>query len=126
MLFRSPGAWFESRFGVGPEALRTVLSAALSRGGEDCDLYFEHAASTSVSLSDHKVNAASTQVDLGMGVRVGVTSSPPQPASSAARMSSAASQVPLNRRGDRARRLISTVGYRVRSLSNATMSVSLS
>ncbi len=65
-----PGAWFESRFGVGPEALRTVLSAALSRGGEDCDLYFEHAASTSVSLSDHKVNAASTQVDLGMGVRV--------------------------------------------------------
>ncbi len=65
-----PGAWFEERFGVTSELLRSVMGAALSRGGEDCDLYFEHAASTSVSLSDGKVNAAGTRVDLGMGVRV--------------------------------------------------------
>ncbi len=65
-----PGAWFEERFGVTPELLRKVMAAALSRGGEDCDLYFEHAASTSVSLSDGKVNAAGTRVDLGLGVRV--------------------------------------------------------
>jgi len=65
-----PGAWFEERFGVTPAVLHRVMEAALSRGGEDCDLYFEHAASTSVSLSDGKVNAAGTRVDLGMGVRV--------------------------------------------------------
>ncbi|RME25819.1 MAG: TldD/PmbA family protein [Deltaproteobacteria bacterium] len=65
-----PGAWFEDRFGVTRELLRKVMAAALSRGGDDCDLFFEHSASTSVSLSDGKVNAASTRVDLGMGVRV--------------------------------------------------------
>ncbi|NOY28069.1 MAG: TldD/PmbA family protein [Oligoflexia bacterium] len=66
----APGAWFEDGFGITPELLRRVMSAALSKGGNDCDLYFEHAASTSVRLSDGKVNAAGTHVDLGMGVRV--------------------------------------------------------
>ncbi|MCB9781310.1 MAG: TldD/PmbA family protein [Alphaproteobacteria bacterium] len=65
-----PGAWFEERFGVTPELLRRVMAQALSRGGEDCDLYFEHSGSTAVRLSDGKVNAANTHVDLGMGVRV--------------------------------------------------------
>ena len=46
------------------------FNAALSRGGEDCDLYFQHAASTNVQLSDGKVSQAGTHVDLGMGVRV--------------------------------------------------------
>jgi len=64
-----PGAHFES-MGVTPEVLQKVMSAALSTGGEDCDLYFQHAASTSVHLSDQKVAQASTHVDLGMGVRV--------------------------------------------------------
>lgn len=64
-----PGAWFE-RFGVGPELIRRVLDAALSRGGEDCDLYFQHSAGTSVELTDRKVSGADTHVDLGMGVRV--------------------------------------------------------
>jgi TldD protein len=50
--------------------LRKILNAALHTGGDDCDLYFEHSASTSVALSDGKVNQASTHVDLGMGVRV--------------------------------------------------------
>ncbi|MEE2750532.1 MAG: TldD/PmbA family protein, partial [Myxococcota bacterium] len=62
------GRYFE-RFGIGPEVLRRVMSAALSRGASDCDLYFEHSHSTSVGLTDGKVNRASTQVDLGMGVR---------------------------------------------------------
>ena len=64
-----PGAYFE-QFGVTPSLLRDVMATALSRGGEDCDLYFQHAASTSVSLSDRRVNQAGTHVDLGMGVRV--------------------------------------------------------
>ena len=65
----APGAYFE-QLGVSPELMRRVMDAALSRGGDDCDLYFQHSAATSVSMSDHKVNMIGTHVDLGMGVRV--------------------------------------------------------
>ena len=65
----SPGEHFAA-FGVTAELLQKILRAALQTGGDDCDLYFEHNASTSVALSDGKVNQASTHVDLGMGVRV--------------------------------------------------------
>ena len=64
-----PGEHFES-FGVTPEVLRQVLASALSTGGDDCDLYFEHSASNSIVLTDGRVGKASTRVDLGMGVRV--------------------------------------------------------
>ncbi len=57
-------------FGVTPGAIRATLDVALRRGADDADLYFEHAGSTSVALSDGKVNRASTHVDLGVGVRV--------------------------------------------------------
>lgn len=61
--------WF-SQFGLTEEVIRAVLSDALGRGADDADLYFEHLNSTSVALSDGKVNRASTNVDLGLGVRV--------------------------------------------------------
>ena len=64
-----PGTWFQ-QFGVTPEVHRRVLDAALSRGGDDADLFFEHTGSTSVRLSDSRVNRFDTRVDLGMGVRV--------------------------------------------------------
>jgi TldD protein len=63
------GSYFAS-LGVTTEVLHSVLSAALSQGGDNCDLYFEHSSSTSVVLTDGKVNQASTHVSLGMGVRV--------------------------------------------------------
>lgn len=63
------GTYFAS-LGVTSEVLHSVLKAALSRGGDNCDLYFEHSSSTSVVLTDGKVNQASTNVSLGMGVRV--------------------------------------------------------
>ena len=58
------------QFGVSEGDVRTALAAALAHGADDADLYFEHAGSTSVALSDNKVNRASTHVDLGVGVRV--------------------------------------------------------
>ena len=61
--------WF-TQFGLTEALLREVLSEALGRGADDADLYFEHLNATSVSLSDGKVNQASTNVDLGVGVRV--------------------------------------------------------
>ena len=59
-----------STFGIDAELCRRVLGVALARGADDADLYFEHSGSTSLALSDGKVNRASTHVDLGVGVRV--------------------------------------------------------
>jgi TldD protein len=63
------GSYFAS-FGVTSETLRAVMTDALSKGGDNCDLYFEHSSSTSILLTDTKVSQASTHVSLGMGVRV--------------------------------------------------------
>ena len=65
----APGAHF-AELGITPSLLQRVMSAALSRGGDDCDLFFQHTQSTSVALTDRKVNQVNTHVDLGMGVRV--------------------------------------------------------
>jgi len=67
---QEPGCGYFERFGVHATVLRRVLAAALSRGGQDADLFFEHSTSTMVALTDGTVNRASTGVDLGMGVRV--------------------------------------------------------
>lgn len=64
-----PGAYFE-QWGITSELRSQIIREALSYGGEDCDLFFQHSSSTSILLTDHKVNQASTNVDLGMGVRV--------------------------------------------------------
>lgn len=61
--------WF-SQFGITEAAIRQILNDALAHGADDADVYFEHLNSTSVALSDGKVNRASTHVDLGLGVRV--------------------------------------------------------
>jgi TldD protein len=61
--------WFR-QFGVEAETLSTVLAAATRHGADDADLYFEHATSTTLGLSDGKVNRAHTSIDLGVGVRV--------------------------------------------------------
>ncbi len=58
------------QFGVTDEDVHATLAAALARGADDADLYFEHAGSNAVALSDGKVSRASTHVDLGVGVRV--------------------------------------------------------
>jgi len=65
-----PGCGYFERFDIHAGVLRQVLAAALSRGGQDADLFFEHATSTMVALTDGAVNRASTGVELGMGVRV--------------------------------------------------------
>ena len=62
--------YFEKRFGITGEVIRRVLAAALSRGGDFADLYFQHAAARSLGLEDGKVNRASSSMDLGVGIRV--------------------------------------------------------
>lgn len=69
MVTLPPARWFE-QFGVDDATAQRVLATATQHGADDADLYFEHSVSTSVGLSDHKVNRAHTSIDLGVGVRV--------------------------------------------------------
>lgn len=57
-------------FGVTDNDLKKVLSAALEKGGNYADLFFEHTFSNGISLRDGAVNRAYSNIDFGMGVRV--------------------------------------------------------
>jgi len=58
------------RFGVTERMIRETLAAALSRGGEAADLFFQHAVASDMGLEDGEVNRAHAGVSLGVGVRV--------------------------------------------------------
>ena len=58
------------RFGVTERMMRETLAAALSRGGDFADLYFQHDVSSDLGLEDGEVNRAFASVALGVGVRV--------------------------------------------------------
>lgn len=57
-------------FEVSPEMLRKVLQAAMAKGGDYADLFFEHKVYNSLALEDGKVNRAYSNVDFGVGIRV--------------------------------------------------------
>lgn len=59
-----------AHFNVDKETLQKVMAEALSRGGDYCDLYFEHSLSNYVGLQDNDVNRAGSNIDYGVGVRV--------------------------------------------------------
>ncbi len=64
------GIRYFARFGVTEAMLREAIGAALSRGGDAADVFFQHRVGTSLSLEDGAVNSAYTSVELGVGVRV--------------------------------------------------------
>lgn len=59
-----------NHFGVTEALLREVMETALSRGGDYCDLFFQHSISSYIGLEDDLVNRAYTGVDFGVGIRV--------------------------------------------------------
>lgn len=61
---------YYDRFNVTEEMLSKVMSEALSKGGDYCDLFFQHKISNYVILEDNKVNRAYSNVDFGVGIRV--------------------------------------------------------
>ena len=77
LLFAAPsapagtteGIGYFSRFGVTEKMIREALSAALSKGGERADVFFQHRIDHYLVLEDGAVNRAFTQVALGVGVR---------------------------------------------------------
>jgi TldD protein len=52
------------------EDLRKLLEAALSRGGEFAEVYFERTVQNSLSLDEEKISAATSGLDTGVGFRV--------------------------------------------------------
>ncbi|MDR2146992.1 MAG: TldD/PmbA family protein [Tannerella sp.] len=59
-----------NHFGVTEGDLKKALAAAMEKGGDYADLFFEHTFSNSVGLLDGEVNRAYSNIDYGMGVRV--------------------------------------------------------
>ena len=57
------------RFGVTERMIRETLAAALSRGADFADVYFQHAVSSDMGIEDGEVNRAHAGVSLGVGVR---------------------------------------------------------
>ncbi len=57
-------------FGVSETTIRKAMETALSRGGDYCDIFFQHSLSSFIGLEDDLVNRAYTNVDFGVGIRV--------------------------------------------------------
>jgi TldD protein len=58
-----------ARFGVDDRLIRDALAAAMSRGADFADLFFQHRVTSTLVLQDGEVNKAYQNVELGVGVR---------------------------------------------------------
>ncbi|NQV16575.1 TldD/PmbA family protein [bacterium] len=66
----NPYNFYFQRFGIDEDTIRKVMTEALHYGGDYCDLFFQNQLSNSIRLQDNIVNSASTNVTLGVGIRV--------------------------------------------------------
>lgn len=57
-------------FGVTTQMMMEVMNEGLSKGGDYCDLYFQHSIINSLGLEDNIVNRANSQIMFGVGIRV--------------------------------------------------------
>ena len=63
------GLRFFADLGVDETLMRKGLSAALSQGADDADLFFEYRSSQQLGLLDGAVDRAYAGVNLGVGIR---------------------------------------------------------
>src|ERR1700723_652512 len=63
-------SFFASKFNLRAQDLEAYLSEALSQGGDYADIYFEYLATSTISMDESIVKAATQGVSLGVGVRV--------------------------------------------------------
>ncbi len=61
---------YYDHFLVDEKMIRDVMADALSRGGDFCDVYFQHNISNYIGLEDKAVNRAYSNIDFGVGIRV--------------------------------------------------------
>ena len=57
-------------FEVSVEILQKIIAAAMSKGGDYADLFFENMRTNSLGLEDGKVNRAYSNISSGVGIRV--------------------------------------------------------
>jgi TldD protein len=67
----NPGLQFmRERYGIDASMAQSLLDAALSRGGEYAELYFEHRTAGSIAFEQRAVKSANRSISQGLGVRV--------------------------------------------------------
>ncbi|HLF79574.1 MAG TPA: metallopeptidase TldD-related protein [Dehalococcoidia bacterium] len=67
----NPGLEFmRERYGIDTSTAQALLSAALSRGGDYAELYFEHRTSGNILFEQQAVKSANRSISQGLGVRV--------------------------------------------------------
>ena len=59
-----------SHFEVPGDLLQKVISAAMEKGADYADLFFEHTLNNTGALEDGKVNSAYSNIAYGVGIRV--------------------------------------------------------
>ena len=62
--------FFQSEFGIDQKVMNDVLSAALSRGGDFAELYFEHRVTSQMRFEEGSVKESSGGIIQGVGIRV--------------------------------------------------------
>ena len=63
-------SYLESQYGLDDALYQRLMSTALSRGGDYCDLFFQQRTVNSIGLEDGEVNRAFASESLGVGIRV--------------------------------------------------------
>ncbi len=61
---------YMNHFGVDEKTIQEVIGTGLSKGGDYCDVFFQHTISNNLSLEDDIVSRAYSNVDFGVGIRV--------------------------------------------------------
>ena len=61
---------YYDHFGITENMIQEVFDQALARGGDYCDLYFQHSIGNYIGLEDKDVNRAYSDVSFGVGIRV--------------------------------------------------------
>src|SRR6267154_3719218 len=69
MMESKPSVFFDL-YGVTTHDLESYLGAALERGGDYADIYFEHKINFSISLEEQIIKSATKAINVGVGIRV--------------------------------------------------------
>jgi TldD protein len=67
---RTALAFMRERYAIDAAMAQTLLDAALSRGGEYAELYFEHKTAGNIAFEQQAVKSATRSISQGLGVRV--------------------------------------------------------
>ncbi|WP_430813102.1 metallopeptidase TldD-related protein [Carboxylicivirga sp. RSCT41] len=57
-------------FGVTEQMIQQIIAEGLSKGGDYCDVFFQHSIGNYIGLEDNAVNRAYSDISFGVGIRV--------------------------------------------------------